>query len=268
MEDKEKQPKVSSVVDGDKKKRTLNTFPRIPISKVLDLAKTIYELGEGDPVPRLVVFDKLGKSPESGPSRMLITTSNSYGLTTGSYVAERLGITELGKSIVSKDGSQRRDEIVRALLTNDLFSRFHEKYSAKGIPTEPIGEDYLKQVGSLSGADAKVAFSVFMENMKDHGFIRELSGRPTILPIGMMELKDEVKKNDEQTPKVEMAFIAENIKSEKTPKPDQTTPLVSPAIVPQFNFNIQVQIPDNSTAETYDAIFKSIADNLLKINSK
>src|SRR3989344_3216689 len=81
----------------EKKSKTpsRSAFPRIPLSKVLALGEKIYELGEGDPVPRLVVFDKLGKSADSGPSRMLITTSNAYRLTTGSYQAERLGIADL-----------------------------------------------------------------------------------------------------------------------------------------------------------------------------
>ena len=263
MENKEDKPRPA--LDVDRKKRTLNIFPRMPLNKILDLAETIYELGEGDPVPRLVVFDKLGKSPESGPSRMLITTSNAYGFTTGSYVAERLGITELGKSIVSKEKSQRRSQIVKALLANELFTKFHEKYSGKGVPTEPIGADFLKQVGNLSTDDAKVAFSVFMDNLKDHGFIRELSGRPTIVPIGMMELKNEVEKNGNQSP-----LISTSVEStqDALPSKDSTEHQSASTIVPQFNFNIQVQIPDNATTDTYNAIFKSIADNLLKINDK
>ena len=35
-------------------------------------------------------------------------------------------------------------------------------------------------------------------------------------------------------------------------------------ILPQFNFNIQVQLPENGTPEVYDAIFKSMSEHLLK----
>ena len=34
-------------------------------------------------------------------------------------------------------------------------------------------------------------------------------------------------------------------------------------VIPQFHFNIQIHLPDNSTPEVYDAIFHSIAKHLI-----
>jgi hypothetical protein len=246
-----------------KKSSPRSPFPRLALIKVLALAKQIYELGEGDPVPRLVVFDRLGKSPDSGPSRMLVSTSNAYGLTTGGYQAERLGITDRGRAIVqSDDVAVSTAYAVKALLDNELFAQFYEKYQNKSIPQEAIAVDYLKQFGNLPEADAKVAYDVFLTNLNDYGFIKEMSGRATIISQSMMEL---VATDDTTAAPASTKAVSEshdNVRAEET-----TTPTVQP-IVPQFNFNIQVQLPENATPETYDSIFKSMAEHLLKTTSK
>ena len=258
---------IDKNIKPDQEKKTKapsrSVFPRIPLNKVLALAEKIYELGEGDPVPRLVVFDKLGKSADSGPSRMLITTSNAYGLTTGSYQAERLGITEHGKAIVSLEKDiERQPYLMETLLANNLFVQFYENYKNKNVPEEAIGVDYLKQVGGLNDSDAKAAYEVFIENFKTYGFTKELSGRLKIVSpeIATPSTKDKVSKNVSETPVTIGKNTEVGEKREENPKAQLNTSRV----VPQFNFNIQIQIPDNASAETYDAIFKSIAEHLLK----
>src|SRR5258706_484321 len=86
----------------NKEKRAKGAFPRLALSKVLELPEMIYELGEGTPVRRLTVFDRLGKSSESSTSRELIIASGGgYGLTTGGYTADFLNVTERAREIVA-----------------------------------------------------------------------------------------------------------------------------------------------------------------------
>lgn len=250
-----------------KKSSTRNQFPRMPLSKVLILAKQVYELGEGDPVPRLVVFDRLGKSPDSGPSRMLVTTSNAYGLTTGGYQAERLGITDRGRAMVqATDQSVARSYAVKALLDNSLFAQFYEKYQNKSLPQEAVAVDYLKQSGNLTEADAKSAYQVFTANLNDYGFVKEMSGRMTIVSQDLMDIKTpEQNAETIASPAIDVSPL-DSAKNEKADTPTQAN--IPQSLVPQFNFNIQVQLPENATAETYDAIFKSMAEHLLKTSHR
>ena len=75
----------------------------------MELTTAIYEVGSGQPVRRITLFDSLGRSPDSGPSRQWITNGAKYGLTTGSYAAEFLGLTPEGLQAVAEDvtGSTR-----------------------------------------------------------------------------------------------------------------------------------------------------------------
>jgi hypothetical protein len=245
-------------------KTSKGVFPRISLKKTLELAKQIYELGGGDPVPRLVVFDKLGKSPDSGPSRMLVTTSNSYGLTTGGYQAERLGITDNAREYFeTKDENTRIMLATQILLNNELFSKFFDKYKNKTLPDVAVATDFLKLNG-LIDAEAKLAYAVFYENLNDYGFIKQLSGKAAIMPI---DVKNEVASVKGSGLPESVEKVNDSVEKKESP---QLAPKISTklGVVPQFNFNIQVQLPENATPEVYDAIFKSIAEHLLKQQSE
>lgn len=259
----DKQDNIQNKPNDDKGSRS--TFPRLSLKKVLPLVKKVLELGEGDPVPRLVAFDKLGKAPNSGPSRMLVTTANGYGLTTGGYQAERLGVTDLGKSLASSTGGVLTNEVLKVLLSNDLFSKFYDKHKGKGLPSEPIAIDSLKQLASINEKDAKAAFEVFAENMKDYGFVRELSGKLTIVTQDMLDISTANKaSNEASSDPVPSDAPANQPASIVIPESSlSSTKSVRQQLTPQFNFNIQIQLPEDATPEQYDAIFKSMAEHLL-----
>ena len=65
------------------KRRSQRPFPAAIFEESLEFSQKIFVVGSGQPVKRLTLFDELGKSPESGPSRQLIINSGRYGLTKG-----------------------------------------------------------------------------------------------------------------------------------------------------------------------------------------
>lgn len=268
MNDEQADKKEQAQINANEDKGSRNAFPRIPLKKVLALPKMIFELGEGDPVPRLVVFDKMGRSAGSGLSRMLITASNAYGLTTGGYQAERLGITDLGKSIVSSDGGVLTQDVMRVLFSNDLFEKFYEKYKGKGVPSEPIAVDVLKQLGGINDKDAKAAFEIFSENLSEYGFIQEFSGKPTIVTQDLLNIANSTNDPSNAEPQPTATSPATNGNLNKQSQSHTVSSLAAAShqqLVPQFNFNIQIQLPEDATPEQYDAIFKSMSEHLLTL---
>jgi|GEM_PF-1410352 len=244
-------------------------FPRVALNKVLELSEKIYELGQGDTVPRLVVFDGLGRSASSGPSRMLVTTSNGYGLTTGGYKAPRLGLTDEGKDIVSTtDVAQKNAKLANLMLKEgSLFEKFYTYYTDKNVPVEAMATDYLMREGGLKEDDAKAAFDIFMTNLRDFGFTKNLSGKETIVSRDLANLPKVEESPQSSNTALETSHIPAQ-HSEQPTMPNVQTPTAPGltsmmASVPQFNFNIQIELPNDSSPETYDAIFKSISDHLL-----
>lgn len=248
-------------------KRAKGVFPRLPLIKALELPTAIYELGHGDEVRRRTVFDRLGRSPDSGSSRALAVAANSgYELIIGSYQSDYLGLTEKGMTIVAAiDEKSKHAAIFRSLFDNEIFRSFVERYKEKPLPIDEVAIDYLKKNHSLTEADAKNCWEIFKKNIIDFHLIEELSGK-NIVVDGETALRHFSERN-------------EGILEDGNEQPAHTAPLDhKPAekpvtipkngLSPQFTFNIQIVIPENATKETYDSIFKSIAEHLLNRSSE
>lgn len=90
-----------------KRKRVARPFPACAFEEAIEFSKQILSFGSGQPVRRLSLFDHLGKSPESGPSRQLITNAGKYGLIEGSYSAEQIRLTKDGIKAVDDEAPKR-----------------------------------------------------------------------------------------------------------------------------------------------------------------
>ena len=123
-------------------------FPSLTFKDVLSYAEAIQELGAGYKVKRSDVFKKLGKSPKSGSSNKLTTQSNYYGLTTGSYVAEYVELTEKGKAATSPDESKEVKQKARFDLAIDgvkVFKMLYEQFKDNRLPDRSVLRDFLKE---------------------------------------------------------------------------------------------------------------------------
>jgi hypothetical protein len=83
--------------------REARPYPAAPFEESLTLADAIQKFASGERVRRLTLLREMDRSPNSGATKMLITNSGKYGLTTGSYAAEWLELTELGNVASSTD---------------------------------------------------------------------------------------------------------------------------------------------------------------------
>jgi len=158
-------------------------FPRLTLLKACELPKAILEAGQGEPVRRVKVFDVLGKSAESGPSRTLVSTSSHYGLTKGGYQAEYLHVTEVGKSFLqAPDESKTKLELAYKILEgNPIFVNFIEYWKDKQIPGSDIAEDWLVRNQSLSQSDAGICWNIIKQNISDWKLIEVLSGKNVLV---------------------------------------------------------------------------------------
>ena len=69
----------------------------------------------------------LSRSPGSSAFRILLSSSNKYGLTTGSFNTPRIAITDLGKDIVEpKDEESRKSAVMDSYFqTRFVFESFN-----------------------------------------------------------------------------------------------------------------------------------------------
>lgn len=145
----------------------------------------MYENGAGQPVRRVTLFDQLGKSPDSGPSRQLVTNSAKYGLTTGSYQAEFLELTPEGLQAVGDDASpaaRLRARFKCAVESVEVFKAMYESYINNRLPTQAVLADKARELG-VPEEDTTECVETFTVNTKFVGVLRSISGAERLLSI-------------------------------------------------------------------------------------
>lgn len=160
-------------------------FPPVAFSAVLPFGEAIQQHGAGQPIRRLTLFEKLDRSPESSASRLLITNSGRYGLTTGSYQAEFLELTELGAVATSLESLPREKLAARfklAIESVPAFKLLYDKNKGSRLPSPEVLRDSLEEA-DVPEEQRKQCVDLFLENLKDLGLLRTVAGAERIVPI-------------------------------------------------------------------------------------
>lgn len=172
------------------RRRTVRPFPASSYKEAAELAEAMVEIAGGArSVRRITLFDHLGRSPESGPSRQAVTNSARYGLTEGSYQADTLTLTDDGLKAVSPESSPReraRAQYRLAIEGIAPFNALYGRFSNNRLPAQQVMRDFLVSEQQLSDADAKEAVELFIVNARDIGLLRTLSGAERILTLDHM----------------------------------------------------------------------------------
>ena len=166
-------------------RKTVKNIPALTFEDTIQLAIGIWECASGQKVRRLTLFDYLKKSPDSGPSRTLVTASSKYGLTTGGYQAEMLELTPLGKVASNPDGN--KCEVVKAkfelaIQGNSYFNHLYDTFKSMKLPSNKVMEDAVIEMG-LDVDEAKRCVETFIVNAQYIGLIQMLSGAQRLITI-------------------------------------------------------------------------------------
>jgi len=170
---------------GVRRSRTVRSFPSTTFDEALVIPLAIQQYAAGQRVRRLTLFDKLGKSPDSGPSRQLVTNSSRYGLTTGGYQAEYFELTEEGKVATSQEVSPKdRIKARFKLAIEDIapFKILYDRFKNSKLPAQAVLRDTLLE---HQHDDAEVAECVdtFVLNAKYLNVLSQVAGAERLLTI-------------------------------------------------------------------------------------
>jgi len=170
-------------------------------------------------------------------------------LTTGSYAADYLTITDDAGMILSASSSElerRRKSFQLAIQQQSVFNQLYERLKGKRLPASDVLKDELAQIGVPTG-DRDTAAEVFIQNARDLGLIQEISGKDTIVPIEQVfeALPAEAPVSEPPTPP----------KGEADRIPKVTHGLT-------VNINIQLTLPATDDESVYDKLFASLKRNL------
>ena len=208
----------------------MRPFPASSFMQASELAEAMLEIGGGArEVRRVTLFDHLGRSPESGPSRQAVTNSGRYGLTEGSYQAETLRLTDDGLRAVNQDASPReraRAQFRLAIEGIPPFKALYDRFAGNKLPAQQVMRDFLVDEQEISEDDAKEAVELFILNAREIGLIQTLSGAERILTLDHM-LDELPKAGEERTPGTNVSGNGSGLSTDVAP-----LGRITPTIVP------------------------------------
>jgi hypothetical protein len=188
----QKQKKTANPALGEDiptKKNNKRLSPVGAFEEAFNFAKNIYKLGAGEKVRRLTLFDDLGKSPDSGASRMLITNSSKYGLTKGGYQADFLELTAKGNQAVSDEQSPvlaLKAKFELSVSEIDVFNFLYNRFSGNKLPTITVITDLVFEEYKSRGIDKEAAIEsveTFIVNIKYLGLLQTISGAERLISL-------------------------------------------------------------------------------------
>lgn len=189
---------IKVVDEKAKKKRSRRTMPfaTMPASECIIIPESIWKYAAGQNIRRLTLFDQIGKAPESGPSRTLITAASKYGFIKGNTQSEYIDLTEDGYIAFNPEENEKRKIMAKFRMIiqgNEFFNGLYEKYKNLKLPVKSVLIDSLGELG-LDEVYREDGAELFIENARYIGLIKLLSGAERIVPIE--QLIEETESND------------------------------------------------------------------------
>lgn len=186
MAQRKKSPKAKATTeDKASRSRKARPYPASSFTDALPLGDAIMKHAAGDKVRRLTLLQQMDKSPTSGPTKMMITNSGKYGITTGSYAAEHLELTEKGRTAVDPSSSpreRRRAAFTLAVEGVAPFKLLYDQYKGKRLPEREVMKDVLRD-SSIEVPDLDECVDTFTVNVKDLDLLRTIGGAETLVSI-------------------------------------------------------------------------------------
>ncbi len=164
--------------------RVQRSFPASSLEDAMELALTMQRMGTTK-VRKLTLFEELGRSPESGPSRQLITNSSRYGLTTGGFQAEYIELTPDGNLATNPETPRRQQVGARFRLGIDRitpFKKLYEHYQGQKLPNQSVIRDFLRDEGN-DESEVQECIDTFIVNAKFVGLLKTLAGAERVLQL-------------------------------------------------------------------------------------
>ncbi len=168
-----------------KRKRITRLFPALSYEECLSLGSAIWEFASGQKIRRLTLFDQIGKSPESGPSRTLITASNKYGVIEGTTRSEYIELSVNGSIATNPESTEyerAKANFELAIKSNEYLLAIYNQYQEMKVPSRQVIMGFLGEKG-LDLDNQQRCVELFLVNAKFIGLIKVLSGTERLISI-------------------------------------------------------------------------------------
>jgi CAP12/Pycsar effector protein, TIR domain len=150
-----------------REQRARSDFPKHTLADAVRVPQAVEGANAGQPLPPVDTAMAMDISPGSSTLRTLLSAAINYGLTEGSYQADKVSLTPLGRSIVEPTSEEdKQSALVRAALTPTTFRKIYEYLKGKKLPETVFFENAVVREFGVPREHAKLCVSIFAKNME------------------------------------------------------------------------------------------------------
>lgn len=177
-----KKKEITPPAKEEKRKHVSQTdLPSRPLRDALRVAQAITDNYAGDATAPHDVAMSLELSPTSSSWRDLAAAAFGYGLTKGSWSADRISLDVLGRRATAP--TEVGDDIrakAEAALHPKVLGSFFSKYNKAKMPPDTVAKNVLRQEFNVPSTRLETALSIIKDNGQFAGFIRDTKTGPFI----------------------------------------------------------------------------------------
>ena len=161
--------------NGSSRRPGRKPYPVMTFEEALVIGKGIMDKASGQPVKRTTLLQEIGLA-DSQNTRGLITTSGKYGVTIGGYQADKLALTDIGRTAVDPaqtEMARKKAKCQLAIAGIEPFAKLYDKYKGSKIPSLQVMHDDLDDVDQ---GDRAQCVEIFVQNAKFIGLLQTKEG--------------------------------------------------------------------------------------------
>jgi predicted nucleotide-binding protein len=161
---------------NDQRGKIKSDFPKHTLEEALQVPTALAQKNGSQPLPPTETAIAMGVSPGSSDFRTILSSSFKYGLTSGSFNADRISIEELGISIVEpKSNEERQRAMVSAALSPPTFRSIYNYFRGKKLPEDAFFQSTIVREFQVPREHAEKCVQVFNANVDRVGLVRNVS---------------------------------------------------------------------------------------------
>jgi hypothetical protein len=154
-----------------------NVIPSKTLEKALNIGKTIVDCNGGNPIDKLTLAESIKLSPTSSSFIQMVSSSQMYGLTSGTVFSETISLTELGKNYFYPRSPEEKEEaLIKALLFPPLLKKIYNHFDKNKLPQFDIAQNILIRTFEIKNKKTKDAWKIIVNNAKYGNILQEIKG--------------------------------------------------------------------------------------------
>lgn len=175
-------------------------IPAKTLEEAIKVGKAIVDFNGGKPIDTLTLAECMKNSPTSSTFFQTVSSSQMYGLTSGSAYSKSISLTTLGKDyFYFRSPEEKKNALFKAATHPPLVKRIYEHFNKNKLPPFEMAKNILTRSFGIHEKKIKNAWNVIRKNAMYTGFLQEISGNEYI-NLDKVEIQESLVKPETEIP--------------------------------------------------------------------